>query len=143
MHTLLRRLPRLPLLVVLAFCLVTTSLVNPGFAWCFDGNGQAEFTPVNAGDCCIETASPPVVVQPAQACCGDTSCLDVSAHPHWRSQRNRVLTAMLVLPPLAADQIAVPLALVASRVPSGQFPSPSPPRIPETILLHRTVVLLI
>lgn len=135
-------LPRLPMLVILAFCLFTAGRANPDLAWCLDGDGQAEFIPANTEECCPEAMSPPVVAPSAQDCCGDAPCLDISSHPHWQSPRSRILNAKLVFPPPAALAVAPPL-FVDSLILIGQFTPPSQPRIPETILLQRTTVLLI
>lgn len=143
MNSLFRRLPRLPLLVILTLCLLTAGHVNPGHARCLDRDGQAGFIPATSVVCCPEAASPAVVAPPAQTCCGDKPCPDLSSHPQWRSKRSRVLNAKLLSPAPAAGLIVAPLALVGGRDLRGQFPAPSRPRIPETILLHRTVVLLI
>jgi hypothetical protein len=133
-------------LLIIGFLASSASAFN--HAWCVSANGEhsiLEFAPT--GDCsqgdCPPTAEDSATPGFKADRDGFGPCLDVSSPPHWRSKRSRVLSAKLVLPPPAADQVVATLSLANSRVLSGQFPSPPPPRIPDAILLHRTVVLLI
>jgi len=133
-------------LLIIGFLASSASAIN--HVWCVSANGEQtilEFAPT--GDCsqddCIPTAEDVATHGFIAGRDGFGPCLDVSSPTHLRSKRSRVLNAKLVLPTPAADQVVATLSLVNSRVLSGQFPSPPPPRIPDAILLHRTVVLLI
>lgn len=148
MMALFRHLPRLPLLA-----LALGLLVGPGSfanqAWCLDSNGQTEFKVAGAKNPCCpgeETTQPtaarvstPFSVQGPDK---DAQCLDISTHQHWRSHRGRSVTAKIVL-------IPAPFPIAASCTPPAANAAPVnseiafTPRVPESILLHRTVVLLI
>lgn len=148
MMSLFRHLPRLPLLA-LALCL----LVGPGSfanqAWCLDSSGQAGFRVTGGKNpcCSAEEAIQPTAARVSTAFSvqgqgKDVQCLDISAHPHWRSQRSRSITAKPVL-------IRAPFPIAAACTPPAFNAAPGnseisfTPRVPESILLHRTIVLLI
>ncbi|MCM2265528.1 MAG: hypothetical protein NDI73_10105 [Desulfuromonadales bacterium] len=143
-----RHLPRLPLLL-LALCLLSAPASSGSYVWCLGNDGEAAFKIPRADDCCPEDA--PVqetTVSPStslcvQGMCADSQCLDLSSHPHWRSPRSRSFIAKSILPPpaplLALASVTAPL----SPPLSGHLNLSASPRIPEPILLHRTIVLLI
>lgn len=136
------------LLGLLIIGLLASSASAFNHAWCVsadDEHSLLEFVP--SFDCslddCVPTAEDVETPGFIAGTDGPGSCPDACSPPHWRSKRSRVLNAKLVLPPPAADQVVATLSLLNSRVLSRQFSSPPPPRIPDAILLHRTVVLLI
>lgn len=63
--------------------------------------------------------------------------------PYWRTKRSRGLNVKLILPPPVVGTTGVVPSLVGSQILHDHFPSSPPSRISETILLHRTVVLLV
>lgn len=148
MMSLFRHLPRLPLLA-LALSLLVGSGSFANQAWCLDSSGQTEFKVAGAKNPCCpgeETtlpttarASTPISIQgPGE----DAQCLDISAHPHWRSHRSRSVTAKFVLIP-SLFSIAASYTPPALNAAPGNSETAFTPRVPESILLHRTVVLLI
>ena len=139
-----RHLPRLPLLL-LVLCLLSAPASSSSYVWCLDNDGQAAFKIPRADECCPEDVPVQATTTSLstslcdQGICADSHCLDVSSHPHWRSPRSRSFTSKSLLPPPAP---LLALASVTAPVFQPFFGRLNPrvsPRIPEPILLHRTM----
>lgn len=140
-----RHFLRLPLLI-LALCLLSGPAGSASYAWCLDVNGQSRF--VGDDDCCPGTeAGSGQTSAPSAWCdqggCGDSRCLDVSSHLYWRSPSSRTFSAKIVLAPAAATAAAANFPPADFREWPGNLTPFSAPRISESILLHRTIVLLV
>jgi hypothetical protein len=118
-----------------------------GYVWCVTADGHSALEVAIAGDCAwdghAETteSSAHVALSADDDSCG--LCLDLSTSHHWvngRPRQDELTVSLLVNIAPAAAVAAVP---VPAGDPNTHRVVDSPPRIPETILYHRTIVLLI
>lgn len=147
MIMILHRLQRLPIISLLALCLLTSPMSASGYVWCLSADGHAEMEAALAGDCGLDTSTPTpdgLLLSALTAGSDDCGpCLDISSSHQWGSPRSR--------------HEDLPVSLLADFVPAivmASVPLPertlnpcrivdTSPRISEPILHHRTIVLLI
>lgn len=144
----IHRLHQLPLLGVLLLCL----LVNPArayaYVWCFGSDGHAALEEATrSGMCGME--APVASAGSFFECTRETGdgncgpCLDITSSSPWGSTRSRDKGLSAGSPvPQSPAVVNVPVPPVERFLTNRLFPDPSP-RVPQPILHHRTVVLLI
>lgn len=141
-------LPKTMVCLLLSTLMIINAADAIGYAWCFGGDGHVKIKYVTAGSCCEqESALPdPLRLQPADASlrlsggesCGP--CLDLFLKQNEASiikRSNKLATPALAI----AKTSSSPLPLHQSMVAGTPLTQP-PPRVSQTILSHRTVVLL-
>jgi hypothetical protein len=144
----IHRLHHLPSLCVLLFCL----LVNPAraydYVWCFGSGGHTALEEATQNGMCDKEAP----VAPGCGfieCARETGarncgpCLDITSSSPWGSTRSRDKGLSAGSPVLQLPVVVnVPTPSADHFLTDGHFPDSSP-HIPQKILHHRTVVLLI
>ena len=147
MSALLQQILRLPLLIALTLGLLAGPIASNGYVWCVAADGQARLMTEDANGCCPDSAVSPTFRPPVVACetmatqC--SPCFDVPVHSHWSSTRSRITnTQPVMFPPVPRFVAAGSTVGDARELPDGLSPEPSP-RVPELILHHRTIVLLV
>lgn len=132
-------------ILLLTFVLTALSSV-PGFAWCIGEDGHFEIEYVIDGNCDTASSSSggTAVVSSLhidEDHCG--SCLDVYLQPHDVFSAKRLNYEALNAPDVFALGTILSSTSQADRqVKTNLVPQP-PPRILQSILNHRTTVLLI
>lgn len=134
--------------VLPAFLLVSIGS-EPGYAWCFGEDGHSEIEQITAMGCGdnqeelkeafkYDTTS---LHNSDDECCGP--CLDLSAQQHEATFSKR-LKKLLSGPIDAISPNVLPQVIDQSvELIAGNLASQPPPSISQTILAHRTIVLLI
>lgn len=143
----LRRLLHLPLVALLAVSLLVAPATASNYVWCFSADGghsAVELAP--AGDCSLARCGSAVDAVAASTLdaeddCG--ACLDITSSHHANVSRCRQDQHPASLP---AE--FVPTATVALPLPIGHGVTARtlisfPPRAPDALRQHRTIVLLI
>ena len=137
-----RRIFQLPLIGLLIGSLLAGSASAGNYVWCFSADSDhsaLEFAP--GGDCSQGDCTAPLVLGGEDDDCG--SCLDITSSHGWNVSRTR-----------QGDDAAAPAAKLAPLVLTDWIPLPQrilnshrlieiPPRIPDPILHHLTIVLLV
>ena len=132
---------------LLLFALLPIGSNAETVVFCLGADGHAEVETVLAGACGADCAAPaPVEVLPPAMKNDDDGCgpcLDISSSHQWGAPRTFDDSIHIDLP-LILPQAAVAIAndAVLQPINNGLIVEPSA-RIPESILLHRTTVLLI
>lgn len=143
-----RRIFQLPLICLLIVSLLASSASAASFVWCVSADGDhsaLEFAP--GGDCSRDDCTRPLggtapsVLSPEDDDCG--ACLDIASSHGWNVSRTRQSDVAADLP---AD--LAPVALTArtplpQRILNSHRLVELPPRIPDPILHHLTIVLLV
>jgi hypothetical protein len=143
----IRRLHNLPILCLLILCLLTSPSVSFGYVWCVSADGHATLEEAVAGDCGLD--NPPLAAGgtslPSLAASGDDCgpCLDVSPSRQWGSPRGRQNETPVSIPAEFAQVAVVAQTPLPGRLQTNHFVANPILRTPETILSHRTIVLLI
>jgi hypothetical protein len=132
---------------LLLVALLPVGINAEAVVFCLGADGHAVVETVLAGTCSVDCATPaPVELLPPTMKHGDDGCgpcLDISSSHQWGSPRSSDDSRYIDLP-LILLQAAVAIAndTILQPINSGLIVEPAP-RIPESILLHRTTVLLI
>jgi hypothetical protein len=143
----LRRLYFLPLLSLLIISLLIGPAITSGYVWCVTLDGHRALETVIAGDCAADshgqsTESPADSTLTAKPGDGCGPCLDVSTSSHWGNCRSRQDKLPATLPvDFASTVVVATVPLPARHLDTHRIDTP--PRIPDPILYHRTIVLLI
>ena len=133
------------LLLTLLF-LISSVLSIPGFAWCFGEDGHIEIEYVSTGDCGDRpAASPSKVAGTSQAHidedhCGP--CQDIYLQAHEARSVGRIYFKAPLDPGALAFNTNPSISSPTVRMVVGNLVPQPPPRIPRSILEHRTIVLL-
>ena len=147
MTMLIRHLHNLPILCLLILCLLTSPVSAFGYVWCVSADGHAVLEEAMAGDCGLDNPTPATDGNTAPALtigaddCGP--CLDISPAHQWGSPRTRQEQSPASIPAEFAPVAVVSSIPLPDRHQTSHFVATSPPRTPEPILHHRTIVLLI
>ena len=133
--------------LLLATFLVTSVGALLGYVWCVGDDGHVEVTYTVGGDCCADgeeqgTANHydgPSITQASGDHCG--SCLDFSAQQCEAVFFKRIKrTSLVSLDPVSPNN-SLPSTMQSIKLVASLLPQP-PPGVAQTILFHRTVVLL-
>lgn len=145
MTMLVRRLHKLPFLCLLALGLLTSPASSLGYVWCLSADGHAALEAAMAGDCGMDNPAPTPIDTPDPSLtveddCGP--CLDVSTSHQWGSPRSRQKETPVSIPAEFAPVAMAEYTFLPDRLLEC-LTDAAPPRTPDPILHHRTIVLLI
>jgi hypothetical protein len=139
---------RLPLLCALLLCLLISPGGAWGYIWCIgvDGHSHAKATTGSGADDCHPHQDPPSR-EGDRALTDGSGGLDRCLHIAITSQFGRDASRTHQplgdnLPMTSPATLAASSLLPQQQLTNGLIPQ-TPPRIAETLLLHRTTVLLI
>ena len=135
-------------LLLLPVFFAATVVSLPGYAWCFGDDGHVEIEYISGSDCAddacatnlSDTLSESTFSQPDEDHCGPCLDLDIQLNDATTTKRleNK---APVTLDAIAITSLPSPSAQTVKMVVGNLVPQP-PPRIAQSILNHRTVVLL-
>lgn len=138
----MRRIFQLPLICLLIVSLLTGSASAVNYVWCLSADGHhsaMEFAP--GGDCSHDDCTALSILDSEDETCG--SCLDITSSHGWNVSRARhgdVTVATFAELAPANRSLWVPLP---QRILNSHRLIDPPPRIPDPILHHLTIVLLV
>jgi hypothetical protein len=139
--------PKFVALLLLPAFLIASAGDMLSYAWCLGDDGHVEINYVTSNGCCDSNLETSHIVRPNVSTlhqssnnhCG--SCLDFSAQPNeavFSKRLKRISSGSIAItsngfPPISAQD---------AKLVVGNLASQTPTRISQTILAHRTVVLL-
>lgn len=145
MFTLFRHIPRLPVFLLVLLSLFSGLTGATSHAQCLADSTPEAVGTTDSGDCSAEGTEAPVSaaasVYPPSEECGP--CFALSLNQAWRAPRTRSLAAKIVLPQLAPPPLVAAFSAPFLKTVVHRLKPDLPPRTPEPIRLHRTIVLLV
>jgi hypothetical protein len=148
----IRRLHKLPLLCLLVLCLLTSPASSFGYVWCVSDAGHATLETASDDVCSLDLPTRlvgdfPILTLNADAndCdpypCGP--CRDISNTLRWGPASDHDTETAVSIPASHASVIVATLLSLPDRFLTSRLAADLTPRTPDSILYHRTIVLLI